>query len=363
MKRGNGMRKTLGSLGLIGIFALALSACGTASDGNTGGEQPAEDVVLTWETTGGPATEKEKTAFQDPYTEEIGVRFENVSSPSAVNQIQTMVETGNVLWDVTHKGSFVAEQYCGELFEEIDYESVPTDLFPEGSTSACARPLSKYGTAFAYDTEAYTGTVPTTIDDFFDLEAFPGNRVVYGSNARGVFEAALVADGVDPEQLYPLDIDRALAKLDTIKSALIFAPTLTALQQNIIDKQATMTLSLTGRLSSIYDSGGTIAPVWDFTTWDFDALLIPKGSPNMAQAQAAIEFALQPEQVIRYAETGGATPVRNDIDLASIDYSDTHRIFNPFLNADKGTLALLDPVWWAANNAEATEAYVGWQVG
>jgi putative spermidine/putrescine transport system substrate-binding protein len=186
---------------------------------------------------------------------------------------------------------------------------------------------------------------------------------VYGSNPRGVLEAALVADGVDPEELFPLDIDRALAKLDTIKEHIIFAPTLTALQQNIVDKQATMTITLTGRLGSIYDSGGTLAPVWDFTTWDFDALLIPKGSRNVEAARDAIAFAMEPEQVVRYAEIGGSTPVRSDIDLESIDFSDTHKMFNPFLNADKGVLTLQDPVWWAENNAEANEAYVAWQVG
>lgn len=364
MKRGSSMNKRRASLVLIVIASLGLSACASSNADVPDDGGPTSDVVLTWETTGGPATEKEKEAFQDPFTAETGIRFENVSSPTAVNQIQTMVDTGNVLWDVTHKGSFVAEEYCGVLFEEIDFESIPEDLYPEGSTSECARPLSKYGTAFAYDSEVYTDKVPTKIEDFFDTDTFPGKRVVYGSNARGVFEAALVADGVDPEDLYPLDIDRAIAKLDTIKSDMIFAPSLTALQQNIVDKQATMTLSLTGRLGSIYDSGGTITPVWDFTSWDFDALLIPKGSKNVEAAQEAIEFALQPEQVIRYAEIGGATPVRTDIDLATINYSDTHKIFNPFLNADEGgVLSLLDPVWWAEHSGEASEAYVAWQVG
>lgn len=357
------MRRTPRALALMLIAALPLTACAAAEPGDANDKPPASDTVITWETTGGEATEKEKHSFQDPYTEKTGVRFENVSSPSAVNQIQTMVETGNVLWDVTHKGSHIAARYCGELFEKLDFEAIPEDIYPEGSTSECARPLQKYGTAFAYDHEVYTGEVPTEIEDFFDVDAFPGKRVVYGSNPRGVFEAALVADGVDPEDLYPLDVDRAIAKLDTIKDDIIFAPTLTALQQNIVDKQATMTLSLTGRLGTIFDSGGTITPVWDYTSWDFDALLVPLGSKNKDEAEKAIEFALQPEQIIRYAETNGGTPAREDIELSTIKYSDTHRIFNPFLNADKGRMGLLDPVWWSENIGSASEAYVSWQVG
>jgi putative spermidine/putrescine transport system substrate-binding protein len=363
MKRGSSMKKRRGSLVLIVIATLGLSACAGANPDRPADGAPASDVVLTWETTGGEATEKEKHSFQDPYTEKTGVRFENVSSPSAVNQIQTMVETGNVLWDVTHKGSHIAARYCGVLFEKLEFETIPDDIYPEGSTSDCARPLQKYGTAFAYDHEVYTDKVPTEIGDFFDVDTFPGKRVVYGSNPRGVFEAALVADGVMPEDLYPLDVDRAIAKLDTIKNDMIFAPTLTALQQNIVDKQASMTLALTGRLGTIYDSGGTITPVWDYTSWDFDALLVPLGSKNKEDAAKAIEFALQPEQIIRYAETNGGTPAREDIELSTINYSDTHRIFNPFLNADKGRMGLLDPVWWSENIGSASEAYVEWQVG
>jgi putative spermidine/putrescine transport system substrate-binding protein len=352
------------ALSVVGVLALAgCSGGGNESGGSPSGGAEPSDIVLTWETTGGPATEKEKEALQDPYTEETGVRFENVSSPTAVNQIQTMVDTGNVIWDITHKGSFVSQQHCGVLFEEVDYPEIPDELFPEGSTNACAKPLSKYGAGFAYDPTAYPDEQPTEIEDFFDVDTFPGQRVVYGANPRGVLEAALVADGVDPEELFPLDIDRAIGKLDTIKEHIIFAPTLTALQQNIVDKQATMTITLTGRLSAIVDSGGSLEPVWDFTSWDFDALLIPKGSKNVEAARDAIAFALEPEQVVRYAELSGSTPVRTDVELDTVEFTESQAQFNPFLNEGEGTLTLQDPEWWAEHNDEANEAYVAWQVG
>jgi putative spermidine/putrescine transport system substrate-binding protein len=52
--------------------------------------------------------------------------------------------------------------------------------------------------------------------DFWDVKKFPGPRSLY----RGVFytiEAALLADGVSPDKLYPLDEERAFASLDRIK--------------------------------------------------------------------------------------------------------------------------------------------------
>jgi putative spermidine/putrescine transport system substrate-binding protein len=363
MKRGKTMKRKLAVTAVSIAAVLALPSCAA---GGTASPSESADITLTWEATAA-SEERKKAAWQEPFTAKTGITFENVSSPSAVNQIQTMVETGNVVWDISHKGSYTAERYCGELFLEVDFTSTPVDEYPEGSTTDCSRPVSKYGAAFAYDTSVYTDEVPAKIEDFFDVEQFPGKRVILGTNARGVLEAALVADGVDPEKLFPLDVKRSLAKLDTIKEHIIFAPTLTALQQNLVDKQATMSIALTNTYPAINDSGATMAPVWDFTTWDFDALLVIKGSAHPEAALQAIEFALQPEQVVHYAELGGSTPARNGIDLSTIDYSDSQKLFNPFLGEvlgeERGTLTLQDPKWWAQNSTSASEAYVAWQVG
>lgn len=351
-------------LGLAGVILLTLSACGDAGDADDGDE--GSDITLVWEANAAN-TERLKAAFQDPFFEETGITIENVSSPTAVNQIQTMVETGNVVWDMTHKGSYTARQFCGTLFEELDFASVSTEHYPEGSTTPCSRPATKYGLAFAYDTEAYPDDPPTQIEDFFDTERFPGKRVILGTNARGVIEASLVADGVHPDDLFPMDIERGIAKLDTIKDDIIFAPTLTALEQNLIDKQATMTITFTISLPNVNDAGGTLAPVWDYTSWDFDAFLVVKGSKNVEAAEQFIEFALDPERVSHFAGLAGSTPVREDVDLSTIPYGESQALFNPFLGEvlgeDRGVVQLSDPDWWSENNSALNEAYVAWQVG
>ena len=53
--------------------------------------------------------------------------------------------------------------------------------------------------------------------DLFDTAKIPGKRTFYKWSAPGVLEIALLADGVAPDKLYPLDLDRAFKKLDTIK--------------------------------------------------------------------------------------------------------------------------------------------------
>lgn len=356
------MRNTHILAAAITATVLATAACGSAPAADPAA--PAgPDTRVTWQSTGGDNTEYEKQAFQNPFTATTGATFDNVTSLNYISQLLTMVEADQTVWDVVHTGSYLVKQYCGTLFEPVDLSRFPADLVPEGTTTECSVPATKYAAGFAYDASAYQGDVPTSIRDFFDTARFPGKRVVFAGSPKGIIEAALVADGVPPEELFPLDVDRALAKLDTIKSDIIFAPSFTALQQNLVNEQATMTITLSGRLGIIRDSGSDLAPVWDFTSWDFDAFVVPKGAPNTAAAKEALEFALQPDQLRTYAALSGLTPVRSDVDPNSVEFTESGRLFNPFLGDDRGVVVLQDPEYWAQNYNAVAEKWTAWQVG
>src|SRR3546814_17101152 len=72
----------------------------------------------------------------------------------------------------------------------------------------------------AYDSGRYGDDAPTTMADFFDVERFPGNRSMYKWGVSS-WEAALLADGVAPDALYPLDIERAHEKILALKDDVI----------------------------------------------------------------------------------------------------------------------------------------------
>ncbi|MFD0745577.1 extracellular solute-binding protein [Phytohabitans flavus] len=338
------------------------TACGSATSGEEPRAVPSDKITLAWQTIGGETMNQQAKSIQEPFTAKTGVKFDNVSSPTYISQLQTMVEAGKTIWDVVHTGSYLANAYCGTLFEKVDTSRMPATLVPEGTTTECSVPGIKFASEFAYDTTAYKGTVPTKVADFFDTKTFPGKRVIY-TNPKGTLEVALVADGVPPDKLYPLDVERALRKLDTVKSDIIFAPSYTALQQNLVSKQATMTLTTGNRLSIINDSGGTMAPVWDFTSWDYANWLIPKGAPHAKAAEDAIVFALEPAQLIKYAAMSGDAPVRTDVDPNTIPYSESAKLFNPFLTSGSGTMVRQDNKFWAENVAEVTKKWTAWQVG
>lgn len=72
-----------------------------------------------------------------------------------------------------------------------------------------------------YNTKKYPNP-PQNWHDFFDTTKFPGKRALRNAAEGGGYEAALLADGVPREKLYPLDYDRATKKLNTIRKNLVF---------------------------------------------------------------------------------------------------------------------------------------------
>ncbi|MBX6723069.1 MAG: extracellular solute-binding protein, partial [Dactylosporangium sp.] len=174
--------------------------------------------------------------------------------------------------------------------------------------------------------------------------------------------AALVADGVPPEQVYPLDLDRAFKKLDTIKSSLVFAPSYGAIQQMLVDKQASMVLTVTARTIVSAQSGANLVPVWDFTTTDIGVLVIPKGAPHKKLAQEMIAFVTEPAQAVAYAKLTGTAPARPEIDLNSVGYTEHQKKFNAFL-PNRGTTVEQDKKWWIENTDALVKRWTSWKVG
>ncbi|WP_238013249.1 extracellular solute-binding protein [Dactylosporangium sp. AC04546] len=349
--------KRLRTFTAITACVLLLSACGVGgADTGEPGKQ-----TLTWASTGGQFQDDEKKALQEPFTAKTGTTFVNVS-PAEQAQVRTMVTAGKTIWDLANMSWIYAGAYCGELFEKLDDPALDRSRFPKGTTGDCFVPTYRYANIFSYNADMYPGEKPSRIADFFDLKRFPGKRVVYDYPKAGLLEAALVADGVPPEQVYPLDLDRAFKKIDTIKGSLVFAPSYGAIQQMMVDKQASMVLTVTARTIVSAQSGAKLVPVWDFNTTDIGVLVIPKGTPHKQLAQQMLAFVTEPAQATAYAKLTGTAPARADVDLNSVGYTDQQKTFNAFL-PDRGTTIEQDKQWWIANTDALTKRWTSWKVG
>ena len=103
--------------------------------------------------------------------------------------------------------------------------------------------------------------------------------------------AALLADGVAKEDLYPLDLDRAYAKLDEIKPHIaVWWKTGNQVQQIMRDNEVALTMAYSGRALKVIQDGSPFAMAWDGAIRDTGYLAVLKNSPNTEGAMKFIDF-------------------------------------------------------------------------
>lgn len=345
-------RSTL--MAALGCSALLLTACGNNGNNGTGSAKE-----LTFVSFGGEFQENQEIAWQEPYTKETGITFRN-DGPSDGAKLKAMVESGNVSWDVMDQGPAFAVQNCGKYLEELDLSLIDTASFPPGTVSDCAVPTFSYALTFLYNTKTFDDKVPTKIEDFFDTESFPGTRLLPPDISTGPLEVALLADGVAADELYPVDVDRALNKLGTIKESINFVGTNAEVQQAMMDDQVDMALVVTARATSAIKAGATFEPVWDKTIVSMDSLVIPKGAPNADEARKFIAFAVQAEQSAKFAELANLVPANLD---AKPKFDEIQQALNPSLPEREAGMIYSDIDWWAENLTAVVEKYTVWMSG
>lgn len=315
-----------------------------------------EGVTLTFVSFGGAYQEAQRKAWLEPYTELTGVQFqEDEGSLNAT--IKTQVEAGQVTWDVVDVGNDFGLEANAALLEELDYSLIPLDEVNQDlGPSKWRVPDITYGVVLAYNTEKTAGAIPAGWADYFDTTKFPGKRGVWDYSEGGIFEIALLADGVKPADLYPLDLPRATKKLDTIKDDLVLWKTGAESQELIGSGEVTMTLIWNGRGWSAKNTDGKpVEMQWNQQIVTADYLVVPKGTPNKDAAMKFIAYTIcaennaKPSQYIPYGPTNiNAKPAPDK--LADLSVS----------NADENSAYFDDE--WLVNNFDAVDAaYKEWK--
>lgn len=340
--------KTSRRIQAVALIAGMTLLAGCSAQGSDSGNGAGSLTYVSW---GSQFQDNQIAAWQAPFTEQTGIEFVN-DSPVDESKIKLMVESGNVSWDVVDVSGYFGEAYCGKYVEELDFTGVDLSVFPEGTTSKCGVPAFLVNTIMVYNTETFAGKEPTSIEDFFDPNV-KGTRVL-SPILEGIFDAALLADGVAPEDLYPIDIDRALAKLDGIKDQIVFADSYGQVSQLLVDNQADFALLPHTRAITSYESGAKIKPIWDTALVAWDYLVVPKGSQNVEAASEFIRFVAEDPQQEAWAEIAGALPASS---TAQPNYSESQA---RFIAGDDVKRVVIDSAWWNDHLEEATTAYQLW---
>ncbi|MGF7160492.1 putative spermidine/putrescine transport system substrate-binding protein [Rhodoligotrophos appendicifer] len=296
-----GRRDFLKGIALLGVAPLALKS-GMLS------AQEKQFVLVNW---GGDAIKAFDEAFAQPFAKASGLTVKIDGAGPTEGAIQAQVTSGKVSWDVVDADIFSAEALGKKGFvQKINFDVVKKDKILEGGWNDYAVANYYLSYVLVYDKEKYGDTPPKTWADFFDVEKFPGKRTMYKWMV-GNLEAALLADGVAPDKLYPLDVDRAFKKIKA------FSPNIAGFwgsgaesQQLMLEGEASMGLLWNTRAKLIdKDSEGKITYGFAEGFLGPSSWAIMKDNPAGAEAaNAFIASAQDPAGQVKLLELLGNGP-------------------------------------------------------
>lgn len=313
------------------VALLAALSAGHASE-------PTEIRIIE---SGGTSGESIEIAYGRPFTEVTGVKLVREQPPS-LGKLKAMVKSGNVTADLMElSGPGVETARAQGLLDDLDWDLIdPEEMSPE----------ARLPYAFGYQYFAlFLASMPdakpvNSWQEFWDTERQPGRRAI-PAYARYALPLALLADGVAPGELYPLDIDRALASIDKIKDDLILWEAASQTPQLLTSKEAVYVATW----DNVFEEDGffvNFAP----GIWDVAYFVMPKGAPNRELAMKLLHEMSKVENQARAAEVvpvAGPSPTIMDHIAPAIRAKLTT---SPEL---RKTQASSDRMWWAEHGEEA----------
>ncbi|RWN19199.1 MAG: ABC transporter substrate-binding protein [Mesorhizobium sp.] len=328
---------------LTGLLAGLLAATAGKAD---------EMAFTSW---GGTTQEAQTKSWAAPFEANSGIKVLQ-DGPTDYGKLKAMVDAGNVTWDVVDvEMDFAIKAAKDGLLEPIDYSLVPrADLDPRFSNEHAVGSFY-YSFVLAWNKSAVTGE-PTGWADMFDTKKFPGKRTFYKWSAPGVIEIALLADGVPADKLYPLDLDRAFRKLDTIKSDIVWWGGGAESQQLIASGEAAFGQLWNGRVFALQQDGTEVGVSWNQNLTAADVLVVPKGAKNKGSAMKFLAAASSPTGQAKFAEASGYAPI-NTKAKAEMPADAVKALPDAHVEGQIN----LDMNYWAEHRDEIATRWYAWQ--
>jgi len=339
-------RQFLTAAAAIGASPLLLSASDAFA------AKPAQIVHSNF---GGDAVHCTQDNYGAAFTKATGVKVVVDGSGPLEGTVQQMVEGGATTWDCCDSDCFSAIRLGHKgLLEPIDYKIVDKSKILAPYTYDYGVLGYWYSFALAYDTTKVPGE-PTWVD-FFDVDKIPGKRTLW-KWMNGAPEAALLADGVAPDKLFPLDMDRALAKIDSIKDNVVFWSAGAESQQLFLDGEVVMGNIWHTRASVLErDTKGRVTWTWNQAIAMPAGWIIPKNNPAGAEwGNRWIAFLQDPQLQIDVMNCYGQGPANP----AAVDMmSPEERRLHPAAPENLSKQVIADTYYWAANYDDVLNAYL-----
>jgi putative spermidine/putrescine transport system substrate-binding protein len=334
----------------------------------------ADVAVMSW---GGNYGEAQVTAFNRPFSQKTGIKTTMVTADHPATLVKAMVQAHNVTVDVVEFEYADAIRGCDEgMLETIDAATLPpgtggipaTQDFLPGALTDCAVATVVYSSTVAYDSTKFPRGAPTTLADFFDLKKFPGKRAMK-RGAKVNVEMALMADHVPASNVYsvlatPEGLKRAFAKLDTLKSQVVWYDANAESARLLADGEVVMAIGTQNRFfNAAIDEGKPFKIIWDGQVYDYGVFVIPKGATHLADAKKYLSFATDTNSLARIATILPFGPARkSSMPLVHL-YKDGKTDIRPYMptNPENMKNALQQSYeFWVDHDGELTERFNAW---
>lgn len=313
------------------------------------------DETVSYASYGGAYQEGVRKAILDHLPKDHGMTVVDYVLSGGIRDIRTKVRANAVDLDV-------AELYGGlcdlagaeDLLVPLDYSKIPNAAgIPEHLRSKYWVGFTAYTTVLAYNKNVYGDNVPKNWADFFNVEKFPGTRAISANSPASNMEIALMADGVEKDKIYPIDMDRAMATWAKLKPDIAVQWASGAQATQLATSEEVDMLSIwAARIDAAIKEGAPYAYALDDAVMDVECLVIPKNSPNPEGAMRLVNHLLDPHYQARLPDYISYGPMNQDaFKLGLVSPEKAEKIVTSTENIKKQLITNMP--YWAIHNEEA----------
>ncbi|MFI4986655.1 MAG: extracellular solute-binding protein [Alphaproteobacteria bacterium] len=316
--------------------------------------QSREVIVSSW---GGTFQDNLRKILFAPFTKETGIAVTEVTwGGQGLARLKAQLEAGRVEVDLLDGPPFwpgIGSK--GGLLQPIDLSGI--------ADRAAHVPAALGEFSYGYGAiswgivasqKAFAKGGPKSWGDFWNAEAFRGQRALFGPLVARHVEYALMADGVAPDAVNPLDgqkVERAFAKLAGLKGKIAVWYQTTAQMETLLGNGEIDCGELTSTRAHFLQSQN-LPLSFEYNQAVMNTLIwvMAKNAPNKANAEAFIRFCSRADRQAEFATLLFQGPTNTKALELIKDASVLERLPTHPGNASKQVV--LDGAWWA-NNLEA----------
>jgi putative spermidine/putrescine transport system substrate-binding protein len=350
MTNGRGLQAVFGAL-CVALLAAPMSV--QAAPRSLEGQR----IVLY--TSGGTQLEITRELVLKPFEAETGATV--IVDDSCCQRLQAAMQAGEFIGDLligVDRAALLARDRSGYFIHDPRLEALAHDL---GSPEPLPSPAMVILNTYSYIMAAKDSSVPMPQSwrDFWDTQKFPGPRGVNRTVPQAQFEAALLADGVAPKQLYPLDVGRALKQFDALRDATRLTLNGTGADQinNLGTGETTYAIVYSNRAYLAKRDGIKIAFTFSDGLFEGNGGALLKGAKNIDGAIALLKYHMRPDVLARFAERTGMAPA---YPAASAMIGAEYRGTMATAPENMKTQHLLDDTYWQQSLSAVTNEWIGW---